>query len=430
MKKVAVIGAGPMGIAAAYELTKQGNKVDVYEHDDRVGGMSAHFNFSGMDIERYYHFVCGQDQPLFDLMEELGIRDKLHWVDTKMGYYYNGQLHKWGDPVSLLRFPHLDLLSKLRYGAHMFLSSKRKKDHWQDLNSIDAVNWLKKGGGHKSYKVLWERLFKLKFHHYTNNLSAAWIWARIRRMGQSRRSIFQEQLGYIENGSETLLKCLQTEIEKNGGRILLNTPVTKVISNHENKVTGVQVNDNHINYDQVISTIPLQYIAKLIPQLPEEHLQQYKQVENIGVVCLLFKLKKAVTNNFWLNISDENFEIPGIIEMSNLRPLPEHTVYIPYYMPQTLEKFKWSDQQFIDEAKVYIKKLNPELTDSDFIDSNVSRYAFAQPICQPDFAHHLPPIRSSIEGLFIADTSYYYPEDRSISESIHLGKQLAEMSSL
>jgi len=429
MNKVAVIGAGPMGLAAAYELAKQGKQVDVYEFDDRIGGMSAHFDFNGMDIERYYHFVCGQDHPLFDLMDELDMRDKLHWVDTKMGYFYNGQLHKWGDPFSLLKFPHLDLISKLRYGAHMFLSSKRKKEQWKDLDSIDAVKWLKKGGGHKSYKVLWERLFKLKFHHYTDNLSAAWIWARIRRMGQSRRSIFQEQLGYIEDGSKTLLNRLQQEIEKKGGSIQLNNAVTQVMS-HDNKITGIKVNHEELTYDQVISTIPLQYVPDIIPQLPNEHLNQYKQVQNIGVVCLLFKLKKAVTPNFWLNISDDNFEIPGVIEMSNLRPLSEHTLYVPYYMPQSLDKFKWTDEQFIDEAQAYLKKLNPELTDSDFIDTNVSRYAFAQPICQPDFAHHLPPMRSNIEGLFIADTSYYYPEDRSISESVHLGKQLAEMANL
>lgn len=249
-------------------------------------------------------------------------------------------------------------------------------------------------------------------------------------MGQSRRSIFQESLGYIEDGSETLLNRLQQEIENMGGRILLNTPVSQVISDKNNKVTGVRVGEEEINYDQVISTIPLQYVPNLIPQLPDEHLIQYKQVENIGVVCLLFKLKKQVTNNFWLNISDENMEIPGIIEMSNLRPLPEHTVYVPYYMPQSLEKFKWSDEQFIIEAKSYLKKLNPDLDDTDITDSHVSRYAFAQPICQPDFLHHLPPMRSSIEGLFIADTSYYYPEDRSISESIDLGKRLAEMSNL
>ena len=124
-------------------------------------------------------------------------------------------------------------------------------------------------------------------------------------------------------------------------------------------------------------------VPQIVPQLPDEHLRQYKQVQNIGVVCLLFKLKKAVTQNFWLNISDNNFEIPGIIEMSNLRPLPQHTVYVPYYMPQSLEKFKWSDQQFAAEAKAYICKLNPDLTEDDFIDINVSRYAFAQPICQP-----------------------------------------------
>ena len=430
MNKVAVIGAGPMGLAAAYELAKQGKQVDVYEFDDRIGGMSAHFDFNGMNIERFYHFVCGKDQPLFDLMDELNLRDKLHWVDTRMGYYYNGQLHKWGDPISLLTFPHLDLISKLRYGAHMFFSSKRKKEQWQELDSVDAVQWLKKGGGLKSYKVLWERLFQLKFHHYTDNLSAAWIWARIRRMGESRRSIFQEQLGYIEDGSETLLNRLQQEIENRGGRILLNTPVSLVTSDSDNNVTGIKVDDNEITYDKVISTIPLQYVPRLVPQLPAEHLNQYKNVQNIGVVCLLFKLKKAVTRNFWLNISDENFEIPGVIEMSNLRPLPEHTVYVPYYMPQTLEKFQWSDQQFIDEAQGYIKKLNPDLSEEDFIDATVSRYAFAQPICQPDFAHHLPPMRSAIKGLFIADTSYYYPEDRSISESIHLGKQLAEMSAL
>lgn len=430
MNKVAVIGAGPMGLAAAYELVKQGKHVDVYEFDDRIGGMSAHFDFNGMDIERYYHYVCGKDQALFDLMDELNIRDKLHWVDTKMGYFFNGQLHKWGDPFSLLAFPHLDLISKIRYGAHMFFSSKRKKEQWKDLDPIDAVKWLKKGSGDKAYKVLWERLFKLKFHHYTDNLSAAWIWARIRRMGQSRRSIFQESLGYIEDGSETLLNRLHEEIEHRDGRILLNTAVTQVVSDEYNKITGVRVDEEEINYDQVISTIPLQYVPNLIPQLPNEHLTQYKQVENIGVVCLLFKLKKYVTNNFWLNISDENMEIPGIIEMSNLRPLPEHTVYIPYYMPHSLEKFKWSDEKFIKEAKSYLMKLNPDLQDDDIIDSHVSRYAFAQPICQPDFAHHLPPMRSTIEGLFIADTSYYYPEDRSISESIDLGRRLAEMSIL
>ena len=37
-----------------------------------------------------------------------------------MGYYFDGALHPWGDPISLLRFPNLSLAEKLRYGAMMF----------------------------------------------------------------------------------------------------------------------------------------------------------------------------------------------------------------------------------------------------------------------------------------------------------------------
>ena len=427
MNKIAVIGAGPMGLAVAYELSKQGRQVDLYEYDDRLGGMSAHFDFNGLSIERYYHFVCHHDDPLFELLAELGIADKLHWVDTRMGYFYEGHLHRWGDPFSLLRFPHLDMLSKLRYGLHMFLSSKRKKANWQALDSVDAVSWLKRGCGRKAFAVLWERLFKLKFHHYMGNLSAAWIWARIRRVGRSRRSIFQENMGYIEGGSQTLLEKMAERITAQGGTIYLSTPVEEVCING-GKLSGIKVKGKLREYAQVLSTIPLQYVPKLIPGLPPQQLEQYKQLQNIGVVCLLFKLNQSVTDNFWLNISDSEIEIPGIIEMSNLRPFDTSIVYVPYYMPQSHPKFNWSDAQIIAEATAYLKRINPVLTDADIIDVHASRYAFAQPICQPNFTRGLPPMRSEVEGLFIADTSYYYPEDRSISESVALGKQLAAMA--
>ena len=95
MKKFAIIGGGPMGLACAYELLKRGHSVELFEKENVLGGMSAHFNFSGIDIEMYYHFVCRPDNYTFELMKELGIYDKLKWTETKMGYYYNGALYKW-----------------------------------------------------------------------------------------------------------------------------------------------------------------------------------------------------------------------------------------------------------------------------------------------------------------------------------------------
>ena len=422
MSKVAVIGAGPMGLACALELLKQGHAVDIYEADDRVGGMSAHFDFNGLSIERYYHFICMPDKPLFELLEELDLSDKLRWRETRMGYYYNGKLYEWGNPFALLKFSPLSLVERLRYGIHMFYCTKIKD--WSSLDKQEASEWINRWQGKCAYEILWEKLFKLKFHRFTGNLSASWIGARIRRVGQSRKSIFSEQMGYLEGGSETLLQALEFKIDKLGGHTYLSSPVKKVVIKN-NKIQGIEMNGEFRSYDNVISTIPLPFVPSMIPELPDAVVSVYEKIENIGVVCVLLKLNKAVSKNFWLNINDEQLEVPGLIEFSNLRPFEHNIAYIPFYLPRDHKKFQNSNETFILEAKNIVKTINPDIEDKDIVDSHVSRYGYAQPICPPRFKDTLPPISGIIEGLQIADTSHYYPEDRSISESIQLGKQLA-----
>jgi len=422
--KIAVLGAGVMGLACAYELCKQGHAVEIFEADDRIGGMAAHFDFQGLNIERYYHFICKPDIHLFCLLEELGIEDKLRWRATRMGYYYDGKLYKWGTPTALLSFPRLGLLSKLRYGFHAFASTKRS--NWQDLDQIEASVWLKKWIGDKAYDVLWRRLFELKFHKYKDNLSAAWIWTRIKRVGLSRKNLFNEELGYLHGGSDSLLKAFDRRLAELSCKIHLSCKVDKV-EIRDNQVQAVLAGDTEHKFDNIISTIPLPYVPALIPALPKKEQQQYRQIQNMGVICVLFKLSRQLTENFWLNISDTTIDIPGVIEFSNLREMDQTIVYVPYYLPTDHEKFSNDNAFFIQEARTYLKKLNPSLEEEDFIAQHASRYGFAQPVCAPGFLQQLPPIKSSIKGLFIADTSYYYPEDRSISESVRLGKEIATM---
>ena len=123
--------------------------------------MAAHFDFAGLSIERFYHFVCKADRPLFDLLDELGLADAMQWRDTTMGFYFNGTLYPWGDPVALLRFPGLGLLAKLRYGLHAFISTKRSA--WSRLDALRADRWLRTWLGTEAYRVCWEKLFQYKF---------------------------------------------------------------------------------------------------------------------------------------------------------------------------------------------------------------------------------------------------------------------------
>ena len=421
MAKLGIVGAGAMGLAAGFHAVKAGHEVTIFEADKVTGGMAAHFDFDGVSIERFYHFVCKPDAPTFALMDELGIGDKMRWVDTKMGYYIDGKLYPWGDPFALLSFPLMNLWQKFRYGLSAFKQTKQRDfDH---LEHLSAKDWIIRDCGRETYDLMWRRLLELKFYEYTDNISAAWIATRIKRVGNSRKSIFQEQLGYIEGGSQTLVDALVSEIEKAGGIIRLGTPVEEITSK-DGQLTGIQTGEGHHVFDHVISTAPTPLISAMVPSLSDKEKQAYDAIKNIGVVCLVLKLKKSVTGNFWLNIIDETMDIPGIIEFSNLRPTDDTIVYVPYYMPVTQPKFSQADQSFVDEAFDYIKRINPQISDEDLLGAKVGRLTHSQPICEPGFAAKIPAIQTSISGLQIADTCFYYPEDRGISESSRLAKEM------
>ncbi|AMT90145.1 MULTISPECIES: NAD(P)/FAD-dependent oxidoreductase [Pseudomonas] len=422
-QRVAVLGAGPMGLAVAYQLARDGHHPVVFEADDRVGGMTAAFDFSSLSIERYYHFHCISDHAFLKVLDELGLATQMRWVETKMGYWYQNQLQPWGNPIALLKFRGLSFVAKFRYGLHAFLSTKR--NDWKPLDHVEATGWIQRWVGREAYDVLWRKLFDYKFYNYTDNLSAAWIWSRIRRIGRSRYSLFREKLGYLEGGSETLLQAMQVDIQANGGEIRLKSPVTRVLI-EEGKIQGLDVGGRVEAFDKVISTIPLPYVPKIMPDLPSHILEQFKAVKNIAVVCVIAKLRKAVTENFWLNTNDPDMDIPGLVEYTNLRPLDHHIVYVPFYIPGEHPKFSEPDQIFLGKVRTYLKKINTSLTDEDFIDIRASRYRYAQPICDPGYLDNLPPAALPIKGLWVADTSYYYPEDRGISESIDFGRKMAK----
>ncbi|HNB90892.1 MAG TPA: NAD(P)/FAD-dependent oxidoreductase, partial [Plasticicumulans sp.] len=386
MAHVIVLGAGAMGLAAAHHLLKAGHTVELFEADRVAGGMAAHFDFGGLSIERFYHFVCKADAPTFALLEELGLAQAMRWRPTKMGYFYDGKLYRWGDPLALLAFPKLDPVSKLRYAWQMFMATKRTD--WRDLDGISAAEWLRRGSGERAWKVLWEKLFTLKFFELSEQVSAAWLWTRIKRVGTSRRSLMQEELGYIDGGSETLVKALVASIERQGGRLHLGTPVREVTL-EGGAVTGiVTAGGERVAAGHVISTVPMPLIPKLIPALPEALKARYAALRNIGAVCVIHKLRRAVTGNFWLNTNDARIEVPGLVEFSNLRPFADgtHIVYVPYYMPQTHPKFARDDDFFVRESFGYLKLVNPQLTDADRLDSAVGRLQYAQPLCPPGFA--------------------------------------------
>jgi protoporphyrinogen oxidase len=409
-----------MGLAAAWHGMRSGFDVDVLEASAVPGGMAAHFDFGGLSIERFYHFCALSDVDTLEALDLLGLKGAMKWRTTRMGFYFEGGLYPWGDPISLLTFPKLGLIGKFRYGLQAFLSTRRKD--WSKLDTINAEQWYVGWLGQRTYERLWKPLLHYKFYEMVEHVSAAWVWQRIKRIGRSRKSLFEEKLGYIEGGSQTLVDAFVKAIETGGGRIHISAPA-KLFEVKDGAIAGVTVADGRtFAADHVISTIPTPFIAGLIPEAFPDLKAKYARIRNVAVVCVILKLKRPVSKYFWVNISDKRFQIPGIIEFSNLRPLDDTIVYVPFYMPQAHPKFGARDETFIRESWECLKTINPELADTDRIDAHVGRLRYAQPVYEPRFGDILPPVQTPIAGLQIADTAFYYPEDRGVSESLRFAK--------
>lgn len=428
-KKVAIIGGGVAGLTVAYRLSKRGFQVAVFEKGDKVGGLASTFNWNGVKVERYYHFICKPDRAYLEMIDELGLTLKLRWKYTRMGYFYEGEFYDFDSPFALLRFKPLPINSRLRFGIHAFRS--RLSSGWKHLDELTAKEWLIKNEGVVPYEVIWKPLLELKFGDKADEISAAWIWARINRVANSREGIMmKEKLSHLEGGTQTLIDELVKRIQENGGKIFVNTPVQE-ISIENGKVKGISVDKEVISFDIVTSTVAAPLFVRLARGLPEEYVLQLSKIEYYGVLCILVIAKRQLTGNFWLNVHDKRISFPGIIEYTNLNPMPElsgnHILYVPYYMSTSDARFSLDDEEIV---KNFVAELS--IIDSSFIESikdvKIFRDEYAQPVFGAAYFRHFGDLfapRTPIKGLFRTDMSSVYPDDRSIVNAIDKGNQVA-----
>jgi protoporphyrinogen oxidase len=299
-----------------------------------------------------------------------------------------------------------------------------QKNRWENLEKKSAIPWIRGWVGNETYRLLWEPLLHHKFHQYAETISASWLWARIRRVGKSRSFFWGEKFGYIEGGTVTLLNALRQEIESRGGKVYLKTPVRRIIPLEDGKIQ-ITTDREIKSYSRVISTVPIPVVKRILFPIEESFFHKWDTIPYLSVLCIILQLRKQVTPYFWLYISDKSMDIPGWVEYSNLNPTHQHILYIPYYLPENHPILRESPPSLVNKILSYIQKINPSISESDLLQWRVHFYPYAQAVCSSNFLAQLPPYKIR-PNLLVADTSYYYPEDRSINESIRYGRKLAQ----
>ena len=426
--RIAIIGGGVAGLGCAYLLSTRGHTIQLFEQAPFLGGLAGSFDFDGLDVEKYYHFICRDDADLVGILEELGIADELEWRTGKMKFFYRGELFPFGTPFDLLRFRPMSMGGRLRFGFNVARS--RSSRSWQRYESVTARDWLLAKVGREAYEVVWEPLLKIKFGAYSDDISASWAWHRIHRVARSRSHLLaREKLGFLRRGTSALVNALVAKLRSAGVELHVSASVES-IGVEGSVVTGLTAAGRFIPFDVVISTVSLPILARLLPPAVHERTPGLSDVEYLAVVCLVLKLTRPITDAFWINVNDPRVPFPGFIEYTNLNTrradgMP-HILYVPFYLPPGHPRYTLPDASLYRECMAGLKIVRPDLEESWVLGHRVFRDRYAQAICTTNFSQRIPPVRSPVSGLLMTDSTQLYPSDRTISGMIGQARQVAE----
>jgi protoporphyrinogen oxidase len=421
--KVAIVGAGAGGLAAAYDLCAAGHEVVVLEAADYVGGLASGISTPRWpwSIERYYHHWFASDEHMLGLIEELGWQDEVLFPRPVTVVYHAGEFYALDSPIAVLRFPALSIFERLRLG--IVIAYLKYIARWQPLEKVTAHEWLQRWIGQRAYEILWQPLLVGKFGPYFKEVNMAWFWARIKAR--------TPRLGTFEGGFQAFFDKFADHIREMGGRIVLNSPVSKIEPREDGRL-GVISEGETIIVDQCLVTSSPGVLAKMAPSLPEDYLKRLLKLKSMGAIVMILSLQEKLSEQgfYWHNLPKAaGFPYLSLVEHTNFVPPEhfngEHLVYVGDYLEQGHEYFALSDEELLERFLAPLERFNPKFQPDWLKEYRVFRTSYAQPVPPVNHSEAIPAIKTPIDGLWFASMSQVYPWDRGTNFAVEIGRRAA-----
>ena len=386
--KIAIIGAGYGGMAAAWDLRKAGHDVTIFESAEFVGGLASGFKEPHWDwtVEKFYHHWFQSDASMLGIIRELGLEDKVLFPRPLTVMYHKQKWYPFDSIINALLFPGLGWgLNKIRFGlVGLFL---RLTKNWRALEKVTAHEWMMKYAGKQVYEQMWQPLLVGKFGPFYKDVNMAWMWARI----HARTT----RLGTFEGGFQS--------------------------------VDGE-------SFDKVLVTTSPNLIAKFCPDLPESYLKGLLELKSMGAVVMTLSLKHQLSKDgfYWFNVpKEEGYPFLALVEHTNYVSSEhfggDHIVYAGDYLEVGHEYFSMTDEQLLERFIPALQKFNPEFKREWINKIWVHKTNYAQPVPLVGHSKNIPAIQTPIEGLYFASMSQVYPWDRGTNFAVEIGRRAAGM---
>ncbi|OGO73039.1 MAG: oxidoreductase [Chloroflexi bacterium RBG_19FT_COMBO_56_12] len=426
MKKIAILGAGFGGMAAALDLVRAGHQVTIYEAADFAGGLASGIREPNWDwsVEKFYHHWFGSDRHMLGLIDELGWSERVLFPRPYTVMYHKGKFYPFDSILKAILFPGLGWgINKARFGfVGLYL---RLTNNWRALEKHTVDAWMRKYAGNFVYELMWQPLMNGKFgERYATQVNMAWMWGRLKAR--------TTRLGTYQGGFQQFADDLTVHLRTLGVDIRFSTPVKSI----ESQSSGLTLitSEGPQSYDQCLVTSSPALLARLVPTLPTSYLQGLLDLKSMGAVVMILALKQQLSPEgyYWYNIpKSAGFPFLALVEHTNFVPKEhfggDHIVYVGDYLEPEHEYFHLDQEELLRRFLPSFRYFNPNFQPDWVRKIWLHRTAYAQPVPLVNHSRNIPAIQTPLSGLYFASMSQVYPWDRGTNFAVEIGRRAARI---
>ncbi|MBL7895811.1 MAG: FAD-dependent oxidoreductase [Bacteroidia bacterium] len=412
--KIAVIGAGPAGMTAGYELAKQIKDVDVYEAGPSVGGMAKTIELWNQKVDIGPHRFFSNDTRVNELWLEV-VGNDYEMVDRLTRIYYNKKFFHY--PIKA--FNALSNMGVFKAASCMVYYGVEKISPTKDISTFEG--WVTNRFGKKLYQIFFKTYTEKLWGIPCNVLDADFAAQRIKKfsLGEAiktalfgnsgKHKTLVDQFAYPHGGTGVVYERMAQFVKDKGGNVFLNTPVKKVITKN-GKACALELEDGTVKeYDHIISSMPLSLMVSRLPEVPQniKKAAQELKFRNTVIVYLNVQAKNLFPDN-WLYVHSADLQMGRLTNFRNWVPQlygkEESTICaLEYWCYDEDEFWNKSDKELIELGKIELRKTGL-IGKAEISDGFVYKIHRCYPVYSTGYKERLKPVEdylSSVQNLHV-----------------------------